>query len=265
MTSTAFAIRRRVQDVGAVGAGAVASMAALFWMSDASRGGIVPFAVLPLIFFYPGYALLAASGCEELAATERVLLSIGTSIVMTIAGGLVLHLTGLGLQTLSWAALLGIPTIVACLFAGYRRHVAPTPPQRARHRPAVTNPTGQSRKAVSIIVALAVFAGVTWAALVTRIEPPRTGFTQFWSSPLHGSGDGSIRLGINNLEDRATTYHLRLVARDAVVREWTGLRLAPGARWEIEVPHDNGAQRPVRALLMRQDQPDIAYRSLVLW
>src|SRR5438874_6431419 len=69
---------------------------------------------LPLALVLPGYALISALFPKrELGGSERVVFSVGLSLIIVILGGLVLNLTPFGLRTNSWAVYLGAITLGA--------------------------------------------------------------------------------------------------------------------------------------------------------
>ena len=76
---------------------------------------------LPLVFILPGYALTCALLPTVKFGAERFVLSLGLSLAAVIVGGLLLNLTPFGLQTDSWAILLGGITLGASAVAIVRR------------------------------------------------------------------------------------------------------------------------------------------------
>src|SRR5258708_6038085 len=77
---------------------------------------------LPLVFVLPGYALTEALFHKRsLDASRRLLFSLGLSLEIAVVSGLILNLLPVGLQAVSWAALLGLLTVVFSLLAAYLR------------------------------------------------------------------------------------------------------------------------------------------------
>src|SRR5579863_8696081 len=80
------------------------------------------FLALPLVFVLPGYTLTEVLFHQKLLnGTHRLALSLGISIALDILSGLILNMLPIGLQSLSWAVLLGLLTTVFSLLAACLR------------------------------------------------------------------------------------------------------------------------------------------------
>lgn len=225
--------------------------------------------LLPLVFVYPGFALLAAWQIDDLDGHERWLFSMGISPICAIAAGAMLHVTGWGLQTFSWAALLGTLTTAACLVGAVRRQQMAFPVISVSDSVSSSTSTDPRNRhgitSASWTIAVLTLTLAVTVALVLRVDPPTVGFTQFWTQPLEQPAPEGVVMGVRNLEDAPMTYRLELVAGDEVLREWPDLLLQHGEAWKTTLRLPAEAQRPIRAVLIRQDRPDQAYRSLILW
>ena len=79
---------------------------------------------LPLILFIPGYVLLAAlfPDSSDIDAIERIVLSIGTSIIITPLIGLCLNFTPWGIRLDPLIISLTIVIVILVIVAGIRRN-----------------------------------------------------------------------------------------------------------------------------------------------
>ncbi|MBV9354691.1 MAG: DUF1616 domain-containing protein, partial [Chloroflexi bacterium] len=105
---------------------------ALALMGDAPSGLVRTVVMVPLVLLLPGYALTAAVDPEwRFDVPERLVLTLGGSLVVATLGGLVLNWTAWGLQAGSWAALLAGTTLSASALALRRRQrVRPADPMQ---------------------------------------------------------------------------------------------------------------------------------------
>src|SRR5713101_8678422 len=89
---------------------------------------------LPLVFGLPGYTLTGVLfHRRSLDTVHRMLLSLGLSVAMDIAGGLALNVFPIGLRPVSWSVLLAFLTALFAALGAYLRRgtVMPESPQRA--------------------------------------------------------------------------------------------------------------------------------------
>src|SRR3989442_14452354 len=92
---------------------------ALFPRSQSVVGIIL---ALPLVLLLPGYTLTEALFPKRpFGAAQRLTLSLGLSLAITILSGFVLNLLPQGLGPLSWAGFLGLLIGSFSLVAVYRR------------------------------------------------------------------------------------------------------------------------------------------------
>lgn len=77
---------------------------------------------VPLVLLLPGYALTSLLfPTQVLPGIERLLLALGTSIVLAILIGLALAAAGVPLTPASWSVTLGVTTLVGLAFTWLRR------------------------------------------------------------------------------------------------------------------------------------------------
>lgn len=220
---------------------------------------------LPLALILPGYALTAIffppraldPNEHTLGGPERLLFSVGLSLIVTILGSLVLHWTHLGLTTFTWAILLIAITLVASLIAAIRRNqetafalpsIGLTPPQIAA-------------------IGLAVII-VMGAIAVARIPSPTRGlegYTILWLLPSATDPTPGVRVGINSDEFSPVDYRLVLTLEAKPLQAWETIHLEPGENWETAVDLPPDATGLVSGVLYRLDNPNTVYRQVELW
>ncbi len=258
---------------------------------------------LPLIFLAPGYTVTGALfHRRSLDSAYRLLLSLGISISIVIAGGLLLNLLPVGLRPSSWSLLLACLTLVCAALVAYLRRktalfasppdegtpcivsalsIAPTPDPASTPGIAPTLHSEPTRRAASApriasmrlrwhgwpICALAIlvmaFSIVFSASSVA--QQPHAGFTQFWMLPSNQPGAGcAIRLGIQSFELTSETYRIALVVNSAEVNVWPSISLAPRQSWDQFVPIRSIQPGPVsiEARLYLGNTPRIVYREV---
>src|SRR5690242_3192862 len=103
-----------------IGIVVVAQMSQAFGLLAANPVRII--AGIPLALFAPGYALVSAAWPSVRPHwPERITLALGVSISVDVLAGLVLNLTGQGLQPSTWMFVLGAITLIGCAVAAVRR------------------------------------------------------------------------------------------------------------------------------------------------
>jgi uncharacterized membrane protein len=226
---------------------------------------------LPMVLVLPGYALVSATFADDtLGTTERIALSLGLSLLLTVVGGVVVDATPWGLRAGSWIVLLGGITLVACFVtlalprraSDDRREGATVAARESRSVPRA--PTiWQVRDLTLFALAGAITIAAGWAA-VAGAQVPREGFSQLWMLPADDSRD-VVRVGVRSEELEATEFTLRLVADNTTLLRSDRVRLAPGDQWETTVALATPAPTSqVEALLYRADGSDQPYRRVLL-
>lgn len=216
---------------------------------------------LPLVFFMPGYAVVeAVFPAHVLGAPERLLFSLGLSLIGGVFGGLVLNTTPWGLQAGSWAALLSAITLGASIVAWLRRRKTTTIVVKRRLGLDGRQTFLLGLASVGVIGALAI-------ASIGAAQPRNTGFTQLWILPTEGIDSETVQLGVKNMETETMNYRLQLTMDERPVKDWTPITLQPGETWEttFTLPSGRVKAKTVEALLYRLDDPKTVYRKVVLW
>lgn len=214
---------------------------------------------LPLVLFLPGYALTAALfPPRSLGIPERLLFSVGLSLVVTIIGSVALQWLQAGLTPATWATLLTALTLCASLVA-WRRRRAIVPMQLKINM-------SSAQGAVLGLAALVAVAAVTLA----RVPSPADGlegYTLLWILPPETAQAPGVRLGVSCMEFWPTDYRLSLTLDDRVIGEWPTINLRPGEQWEgfVSLPSQGPDLGKVEVRLYRLDNPEVVYRRVALW
>jgi uncharacterized membrane protein len=216
---------------------------------------------LPLALFLPGYAIAVATFARRpLERPKLLLLGVGLSLAVLPLGALVLNYAPGGIRGGSWALLLVLVVLGACLAAARRR------PRGTGASLAISRP--RPNRATSAVLGLAALAVV--AALVLAFTPlpakHAVGYTELWIQP---SGGGAARIGVRNDEQQQADYRLlvRFGSRGSpAVRMFA---LDPGESHVLRVAAAAGARspsavQPVSAVLFRAGHRG-AYRRVSTW
>lgn len=217
---------------------------------------------LPLVLVLPGYTLSEVLFRKRsLDASERLLFSLGLSLAIDILGGLFLNILPVGLQAASWAALLGMLTLIFSLLVAYLRRGVPVGGvQLSRVRLAIY-PGIVFALAVAVAIVAVVYAAYGAA------HQPSPGFTQLWMLPEVSAGKScAVRLGVQSFESAFVTYRLAMTANGDSVATWSSLSLAPQEEWVHLVPITPSASDNiyVDVRLYQADKPVTVYREVHL-
>jgi uncharacterized membrane protein len=238
---------------------AIITMIAASILEAGVAGCIRVLIVLPVVFIFPGYTLIAAIFSDANFPIEtHIVFAIALSIAVTILTGLVLHFTAWGLEPRSWLLALTEIILVAGTIAVFRRLRSPTFTGRD-FQPDV-NILQASAFGLAIVLAF-VAVGIARNGVLNQ---PQAGFTQLWILPPASNSPDAVRLGIQNEEATPVTYHLILLDGITVLGEWNSIQLAPGEQWQDQVTIDSTTRQSgnkLDARLYRSESPNIVYRS----
>jgi hypothetical protein len=215
---------------------------------------------IPLVVVLPGYAISTALFPKRIGLGERLVFSIGLSLITTVLSGLLLHLTAWGLQPVAWSiALTGI-TVVACALGAIRRRktlalIVDTPEL------AISMPQW-----AALLTSALVIGAVIGVARIPASQEGINGYTLLWLLPSDSDAAQDLQLGITSMEFLPIEYTLQLKANGQVVQEWQDITLQPGDKWEqiAVLPERYRESNVVEAMLYRQDKPDTMYRHVLL-
>jgi len=238
-------------------------------LAFAVPSNIVPIRILtlPLVLVLPGYALTSALFLpHSLGEPERLLFSLGLSVVIVILGGLALNWTPFGLRASSWAVLLAGITLGSCAVALVRRrgeHLSVSGWSR------VVKDGLTFRQGLLLGLAALIVCGAVTTSIIGASQQARPGFTQLWILPTGGiSPKNTVRLGVSNMESTVMDYSLNVNVDGKVVKKWPSISLNPNEKWEatLALPLTTRTTNArVEAMLYRADAPTTIYRDVVLW
>jgi uncharacterized membrane protein len=219
-------------------------------------------AALPLTLFLPGYAIVAAAfASRELAPPKRLVLSVGTSLMVLVLSTFFLNIPSFGITTASWAVLLPLIVLAACGVAARRRGQ----PKRGRSRPLFAGPPSAGSVA---LVAVALLIGVAAVVLAQKPLPAENaaGYSALWMLPTDSRED-TVMIGVISNEHDPASYALEVESGDDGSPQTYEVELDPGEEktFEVGVPATSGGRTHVVASLYREDRPDHLYRRVTSW
>ncbi len=223
----------------------------------------VLFAV-PLALFLPGYAVVAVTFARRrLELPQRLLLSLGLSLVALALGAVLLNYMPGGIRAGSWALLLVLIVLGACRGAALRR------PKAARSRLAI--PRLSPRRAELGLLAAGALAVL--AALILAFVPLSArnaiGYTEMWIKPFGNASRAGVKIGVGNREQADAEYRLRVrIGKEGEEAVTYRLALEPG-QTQVRVvqiaTQSTGQPTPVVAILAMADRPTVPYRRVSAW
>ena len=245
---------------------------------------------LPMVLFFPGYALIAAlfPKKDDLDGIERIALSFGLSIAVVPLLGLGLNYTPWGIRWIPILVTLVIFTLTMCVITIYRRSELPegevfSVPFAAFfasiHEEIFTKPELRLDKILTVILVISIIASVVM--LVYVIVTPKQGekFTEFYILGPGGMADdyptefilgdsGTVIVGIVNHEYAPINYTLAMVLENESLTRKQEIMLAHNETWEQPVtftPGRAGTDMKLQFLLYREHNFSAPYRDLHLW
>lgn len=158
---------------------------------------------LPVVALIPGYALVASMDPRgRLRTPERLALSIGASLSATIIVGLLVSVSPAGLHRESWAAGLGLFSILTSLLAlhrtkGLRAVSARRESPSLAWRNVVVQSTIVLTMTATLAIALATAAATPIIGSEQAVEQGEASVLQLWVAPA-GDASGEMSIGIDN-------------------------------------------------------------------
>jgi uncharacterized membrane protein len=245
---------------------------------------------LPMVLFFPGYALIAAlfPKKDDLDGIERIALSFGLSIAVVPLLGLGLNYTPWGIRLIPILVTLVIFTLIMCAITIYRRSELPggevfSVPFAAFfasiHEEIFTKPGSRVDRILTVILVISIIASVVM--LVYVIVTPKQGekFTEFYILGLGGMADdyptefvlgdsGIVIVGVVNHEYVQVNYSLVMVQENESLTRKQEIMLDHNETWEQPVtftPDRAGTDMKLQFLLYRENNFTAPYRDLHLW
>jgi uncharacterized membrane protein len=223
----------------------------------------VVFAV-PLALFLPGYAVVAVTFARrQLELPQRLLLSLGLSLVTLALGAVLLNYLPGGIRAGSWALLLVLVVLGACRGAALRRPKATgTGLAIPRFSPRRTELGLLAAGALAVLAALIL-------AFVPLSAKNAVGYTEMWIKPFSNDSRAGVKIGVGNREQAGAEYRLRVhIGREGEETLTYRLALEPG-QTQVRVirtaTRSAGPPTPVVAVLVMADSPTKPYRRVSAW
>lgn len=209
------------------------ALAALVAMTAlvATTLGISPvlrvFVAVPLVLFLPGYGLTSAIfPALVLPAVERLLISVGLSISVTILVGLGLAAIGIPLSPITWAIVLAVFTLASSGVAWVRRV------RRNLVGPGMTVARMPRSGVAMVLIAALVAAEVLLGSRLIATDQEAPAPAQLWLVPIAGQPNDAL-LGVRAGENAADYRIVISVASDPIYE--FELELTAGETWERHV------------------------------
>lgn len=199
---------------------------------------------IPLVFVATGHALLRASGVRPASTLEDLVCTAGLSLVSAIAGGFVLHASGM-LTPLGWAAWFGAVVVLAAIIAAGRRGTS--------DRPEWQWPEGLRARHVATGLFAAVLATSAYAVAVhDEAAQQQFEFTELW---MLSSQDGQLSVGLRSGERQTQHFDLEITIDGRPFAIFPSLAVAPGELWtrQVQVPREARPQNAEARLLRLAD------------
>lgn len=226
---------------------------------------LVRILTLPLVLVLPGYAVMSAIFVRHPSGfPERLVLSLGLSVVIVVLSGLMLNFMTINLEARTWAIFLGCITLCASLVALMRQkeNAISHPP---RLIVGFTLRSWLLLGLAAIVVISAVVVSSTEAAQQRNNEQ----FTQLWMLPINGVGQKyMVRLGVNNMQSIEAQYALNMSVNGQTIRKWSTITLKPYETWAVTLALPTikyTGTISVEAALYRNSAPSSKYRFVKLW
>ena len=216
-----------------------------------------------LILVLPGFAFSVAVFPRRLLAFhERLLLTLGSSIMITALFGIFLNFLGFHLQARIWALPLCTLTLVGCAVAGIRRRGGQDPQSGAIF------PRIKVWQGLVVFLAGVIAVGAVGLASSSISNPVNIeGYAILWIQPDKNASPGFLRLGVINDQFTTTNYRLQLSVDGKLMQSWPNIPMDPGMKWEtsVQLPGNLPLNSPVMAFLYRSDNPNVIYRQVKLF
>ena len=236
---------------------------------------------VPFLLFFPGYAIQVAvfPAKVETGPVERLVLSVGLSVVTVALTGFILNYTRWGIRLepvlYSVAFIVFLTSIIA-----WQRQRKLTKEERfsVDLRLTISGFGNIRKRAITIILVVAILGAL--GTLIFLVTSPGTGetYTEFYILGQQGtSGDypdtlkagesGNVTIGITNHEKMEARYSIDILVSGNVTSTLGPVVLADGRNWEGEAvftPMAAGQNEEIRFLLYKDGSIE-PYRDLHLW
>jgi uncharacterized protein DUF1616 len=211
---------------------------------------------IPLVLFLPGYALVSAALPRLVVPTiERLLLSVGTSVALTILVGIVLGWPTFGLTQATWPlALVALSIILMVIAWGRRVHSGVV---GARPRFTRIPVFGALMIGLSLLIVADVALGARLFATAHEAPVP----VQMWMLPIAGQPD-EARLGMRG-GPAGGDFRIVVSAAGQSLHEFD-VNVAAEETWETVVVLPAETRTLPVVARMYQDDSDVESRYVTL-
>ena len=221
-------------------------------------------------------AVLAAPGMvlqqalfpgKTIGTAERVMLTLGLSVVVAVLGGLLLNLTDPGLTPVTWGLLLTVVTAAATVMAARGGNPADRVRLASLFAPPRRLASLRGRTLRHVMPLVAATAALLLGAIVislggARHLADRSTFTQLWLMPRMGHPTQGL-LGVHSEEGQVVRYNLALLVGGRPVRGYQ-IELRDGQTWQRDIDLSPYRGSDVTAQLFRLGSPKRPYRQVRL-
>jgi len=240
---------------------------------------------VPLILFIPGYTLIAAlfPNSVDIDTIERIVLSIGTSVIIAPLIGLCLNFTPWGIRLDPLLLSLTLVIVVLAIFAGIRRnrvspesrYTLPVPEIRRVVQDEWNSRNGSKRDRILFFAALfAIGLVIVSATLAITLPKPGEKFSEFYilgenrtadSYPqiLHPNISYPMYVGIGNHEFRTVNYTVEIYLMPQPVNETTGagvhVETLPVKTYTVTLDHNETTIVPFTLMVPGPQYPSIDF------
>ncbi len=223
---------------------------------------------LPMVLFFPGYALIAALFPQknDLDGIERLALSFGLSIAVVPLIGLGLNYTPFGIRLDPIVVSLSVFTIIMAVIAQYRRSLVLADEQFVVPFRQIIRSAGEeffpkegtrADRILSIILLCAIIGAVGTTIYVIAVPKEGEKFTEFYILGAEGKAADyptdirigrpeSVIIGIGNHEYRNVTYWVDILLIeqyfDPVTNTSTILAMQEVSRFPVTLQHNKTYQ-----------------------
>ena len=205
-----------------------------------------------LVLVLPGYVFSQLLQ-PHLPFEERLLVTLGLSVVIDGLSGLILNLTSWGLTSSTWGLWLATVTLVGVCFLWPRREESERTsliiwPKITWH-PVLLYGLG-------FVFILLAFGIARFSS--TRLDSP---LTMLWADYDH-TNPQVLNFGILNKEGKTMAYDLVIEQNGVKAREWDGIQLEHGNTFSGQLSFQQNPQYPVNVLLYLPNLPSQVYRQV---
>jgi uncharacterized membrane protein len=217
-------------------------------------------AIMPFVFFFPGFLLLRVLLPKKEVDFECLILSIGMSLAATIAFGLILHSLN-AMNSVGWGVVVTLVVLGALL--------STSPRGRAQNLSSFFLWSARGFNGASIacfgIVAVLVTGEIALASYGSA-NHRQFAYTELWMVPFDGRSNERVTIGVRNKEQKRSSYDLEVLVDDKLLVRWSQFDLSEDEEWikQLPIPMVLKFGQRVEARLYNRDVPLRLYRRVWL-